>query len=60
LVAYELLNSASQFNKDPLLWVKKIKAAKALGLDNYANAAKEELSQWIPKQEIEKLLGANY
>ena len=59
LAAYELLNSASQFNKDPLLWIKKIQAAKALGLDNYANAAQEELSQWLPQEEIEKLLGAN-
>jgi hypothetical protein len=59
LAAYELLNSASQFNKDPLLWIKKIQAAKALVLDNYANAAQEELSQWLPQEEIEKLLGAN-
>ena len=60
LATYELLNSASQFNKDPLLWVKKIQAAKALGLDNYATSAKEELSQWLTPEEIEKLLGANY
>jgi tetratricopeptide (TPR) repeat protein len=59
LAAYELLNSASQFNKDPLLWIKKIQAAKALGLDNYANAAQEELGQWLSQVEIEKLLGAN-
>jgi hypothetical protein len=60
LAAYELLNSASQFNKDPLLWVKKIKAARELGLDNYAIEAQEELSQWLSQEEIEKLLGANY
>jgi hypothetical protein len=60
LAAYELLNSASEFNKDPLLWIKKIQAARALGLDNYAIEAQEELSQWLSQEEIEKLLGANY
>jgi len=60
LAAYDLLNSASEFNKDPQLWVKKIQAAQALGLDNYANAAREELSQWLSQEEIEKLLGAEY
>jgi hypothetical protein len=60
LAAYDLLNSASEFNKDPELWIKKIQAAQALGLDNYANAAREELSQWLSQEEIEKLLGAEY
>lgn len=60
LVAYELLNSATEFNKDPILWVRKIQAAKALGLDNYADAAREELSQWLDEEEIDKLLGTNY
>jgi hypothetical protein len=48
----------ARFN-NPLLWIKKIQAAKALGLDNYANAAQEELSQWLSLEEIEKMLGAN-
>lgn len=60
LLVYELLNSATEFNKDPILWVRKIQAAKALGLDNYADAAREELSQWLDEKEIDKLLGANY
>lgn len=60
LARYELLNSASEFNKDPQLWVKKIQAAQALGLDNYANVAREELSLWLSQEEIEKLLGAEY
>jgi hypothetical protein len=52
---YELLNEMSQFNHDPLLWIRKIQAAKRLNLDNYANDALIEMSKWVPKSELEKL-----
>ncbi|WP_296697755.1 hypothetical protein [Algoriphagus sp.] len=51
---YELLNEMSQFNHDPLLWFKKIQAAKNLKLDNYANDALIEMSKWVPESELEK------
>ncbi len=55
LIQYELLNEMSQFNHDPLLWVRKIQAAKRLNLDNYANDALIEMSNWVSKSQLEKL-----
>ncbi len=57
---YELLNTASEFNKDPMLWIRKVQAAKRIGLDNYATAALQELNKWLTWDEIEFLQGANY
>lgn len=57
LEAYELLQAASEFTKDPLLWAKKIQAAQALGLDQYATEAREEMKTWMSDEEIEALLG---
>jgi hypothetical protein len=57
---YELLQAASEFNKDPLLWAKKIQVAQDLGLDRYATEAKEEMKTWMSEEEIEALLGEMY
>lgn len=56
---YELLNTASEFNKDPMLWIRKVQAAKRVGLDNYATSTLQEMSQWITWDEIELLQGTN-
>lgn len=60
LAQYELLNSASEFNKDPILWIRKVQAARRIGLDNYATAALQEMSTWLTWDEIELLQGVNY
>jgi hypothetical protein len=60
LQAYELLLSATEFNKDPLLWAKKVQAAQDLGLDQYATEAREEMKTWMSEEEIEALLGEMY
>ncbi|RIW12723.1 hypothetical protein D0X99_18170 [Algoriphagus lacus] len=60
LAQYELLNSASEFNKDPMLWIRKVQAARRIGLDNYATAALQEMSTWLTWDEIELLQGVNY
>jgi hypothetical protein len=60
LQAYELLQSASEFTKDPLIWAKKVKAAQELGLDGYATEAQEEMKAWMSEEEIEALLGEMY
>jgi tetratricopeptide (TPR) repeat protein len=57
LQAYELLQAASEFTKDPLLWAKKVQAAQAIGLDQYATEAREEMKTWMSEEEIEALLG---
>jgi hypothetical protein len=60
LEAYELLQSATEFNKDPLLWAKKVQTAQDLGLDRYAIEAREEMKTWMSQEEIEALLGEMY
>jgi hypothetical protein len=60
LAQYELLNSASEFNKDPMLWIRKVQAAKRIGLDNYATAALQEMNGWLTWDEIELLQRINY
>ena len=60
LAQYELLNAASEFNRDPMLWIRKVQAAKRIGLDNYATSALEEMSTWLTWDEIELLQGVNY
>ena len=60
LQTYELLQSASEFTKDPLIWAKKVQAARELGLDRYASEAREEMRTWMSEEEIEALLGEMY
>ena len=60
LQAYELLQSASEFTKDPLIWAKKVQAAQELGLDRYASEAREQMKTWMSEGEIEAVLGEIY
>lgn len=60
LQAYELLQTASEFTKDPLIWAKKVQAARELGLDRYASEAREEMKTWMSEEEIEAVLGEMY
>lgn len=55
LMAYEILNNATEFNADPMLQLTKIKAARNIGLDNYANEAFLDLSNKIPFIELLRL-----
>lgn len=55
LTQYELLNDVSQFNHDPLLWIRKIQAARRVNLDNYADDALAKLKEWVSDSELEKL-----
>lgn len=59
LAKYEILNSATEFNRDPILWMEKIKAAKAIGLDNYANEALIQMQEWLTPEEILALQNRN-
>lgn len=60
LTQYEILNAATEFNHDPILWLRKIRAARASGLDNYANESLEMLKQWVSVEELETLQNLNY
>lgn len=58
LQAYELLQSASEFTKDPLIWAKKVHAAQGIGLDRYAADALEEMKTWMSEEEIVTVMAA--
>jgi tetratricopeptide (TPR) repeat protein len=60
LAKYEILNSATEFNQDPILWIEKVKAARVMGLDNYASEALIQMQGWLSQQEISKLESRNY
>lgn len=60
LAQYEILNAATEFNQDPILWIRKIKAARASGLDNYADQSLEQLKQWVSPEDLEQLQNSNY
>lgn len=57
---YEILNEATEFNQDPILWLKKVNAARASGLDTYADESLEILKQWVSEEELETLKNLNY
>ncbi len=60
LTEYEILNAASEFNRDPLLWVSKVSAARKVGLENYANEALEQMRGWISEEELEAIQMSNF
>lgn len=55
LAQYELLNAAGEFNRDPILWIQKVNAARKIGLANYATAALEEMKEWVSEDELLQL-----
>jgi hypothetical protein len=57
---YEILQEASQFNKDPKLWILFVKQSRKIGLDNYGSNALLEMQNWLSLQEIEKLQLENF
>jgi len=60
LMKYDILNDASEFNRDPILWMKKIRAANKIGLETYSYEAFMELKGWVSEQDLEKLKRANF
>jgi len=59
LLKYEILNAASEFNYDPILWLRKIEAAKAIGLENYADDARKQLQGWVTLEELATIPNIN-
>lgn len=55
LKKYEMLQEASQFNKDPLLWINFVKQSRKIGLESYGSNALMEMQGWLDATEIEKL-----
>ncbi|NVJ87309.1 MAG: hypothetical protein HWE15_13445 [Algoriphagus sp.] len=55
LIQYEILNTATEFNRDPILWMKKVQVARQLGLSNYATDALGKMSEWIDDETLYQL-----
>jgi hypothetical protein len=52
---YEMLREASQFNKDPILWITLVKYCRIIGLDQYASANLRFMSSWISPDNLTEL-----
>jgi hypothetical protein len=52
---YEMLREASQFNKDPILWITLVKYCRIIGLDQYASANLRHMSNWISPDDLTDL-----
>lgn len=55
LAQYEILNAATEFNRDPILWMKKVQVARQIGLSNYATDALGKMSEWIYEETLYQL-----
>ncbi|MEX0883993.1 MAG: hypothetical protein WDZ72_11025, partial [Cyclobacteriaceae bacterium] len=49
---YNHLLEASQFNKDPLLWINLVKYSRKIGLDHYASKNLAIMSEWIGTEDL--------
>lgn len=55
LAKYDILVEASNFNKDPLLWINLVKYSRIVGVDHYASSTLSKMSEWIDLKTLEKL-----
>ncbi len=60
LAQYELLNAACEFNRDPILWIRKVNQARKIGLANYATSALEEMKKWVSEEKLLQLQYMNF
>ncbi|MEX2511727.1 MAG: tetratricopeptide repeat protein [Cyclobacteriaceae bacterium] len=49
---YNHLLEASQFNKDPLLWINLVKYSRKIGLDQYASKNLAIMSEWVGSEDL--------
>ncbi|MFO7825238.1 MAG: hypothetical protein R6V72_14965 [Cyclobacterium sp.] len=52
---YRLLQEASQFNRDPLLWIELVKYCRIIGLDQYASSNLALMAEWIGPEDLTEL-----
>jgi len=55
LLKYNVLLEASNFNKDPLLWIYLVKYSRIIGVDSYARATLSKMSAWVDAKTLEEL-----
>ncbi|WP_154853468.1 tetratricopeptide repeat protein [Cyclobacterium xiamenense] len=52
---YRHLQEASQFNKDPKLWIELVRYCRIIGLDQYASSNLAIMAGWIGQEELTRL-----
>ncbi|WP_439484416.1 tetratricopeptide repeat protein [Cyclobacterium plantarum] len=52
---YALLQEASQFNRDPLLWIELVRYCRIIGLDQYASSNLALMAEWIGPEDLTEL-----
>jgi hypothetical protein len=57
---YNILLDASDFNKDPLLWINLVKYSRIIGMDSYASGILHEMSQWVDSKTLVELQLQNH
>lgn len=55
LERYNILLEASNFNKDPLLWVNLVKYSRMIGVDSYASSTLRKMGEWVDAETLEEL-----
>src|SRR5690606_29000330 len=52
---YNILLEASDFNKDPLLWIRLVKYSRLIGVDSYASSLLSKMLEWMDAKALEEL-----
>lgn len=52
---YNILLEASDFNKDPLLWIHLVKYSRLIGVDSYASSLLNKMMGWVDAKTLEEL-----
>jgi tetratricopeptide (TPR) repeat protein len=55
LEKYNLLVEASNFNKDPLLWINLVKYSRLVGVDHYTGSILNKMAEWVDAKKLEEL-----
>ncbi len=55
LEKYNILVEASDFNKDPLLWINLVKYSRLAGVGHYTTSILSRMSEWVDAKTLEEL-----
>src|SRR5690606_7317999 len=55
LEKYNILVEASNFSKDPLLWINLVKYSRLVGVDHYTSSILSQMSEWVDAETLVEL-----
>lgn len=55
LEKYNILVEASNFNKDPLIWINLVKYSRLAGVGHYTTSILAKMSEWVDAKTLEEL-----